>query len=518
MTSSFLARRTIPALLSEAATRFGDRQALVVSDGQSLTYRSLAARIERLASWLAARGVKAGSSILLRADNGLTPVDAYLSAARLGAACVPIPAGLSRTEVEHRIAETDPVLGLADEQGSELLASTSLEVISSDSGEYRRALNTTVAALPQPDGEDIALVIYTSGTSGRSKGVCLSQSAVVCNAAVTARSQEFGNFEVYLSATPMYHATAAIRTFTMLFGAHTHVVMRGFDPETWLRAVETFAVTHGVLVPTQVSRLLDHPAFDPSRAASLRLLVYGAGPSSNDQIWRMSEELPCGLYHGYGLTEAATLVTGFTASDHAALSSPEDPRLGSCGTPIPGVEVVLRDSCGAPVAAGEVGEITLRSPKVMSRYMRDHAATEAAFRDGWLLTGDLAVADSEGYLKLAGRSKEVIISGGVNVYPAQVEGVITAHPEVVDAAVFAVGDSEWGESVAAAVQVRAGSTLAGDDVRRLVAERLESRASPRWVSFVEDFPRTSTGKIRKAELLGLLDCEGGMQSNSSRKR
>ena len=516
--SPLSAPRTIPSLLAEAARRRGDRQALIVEGGPSLTYRRLAARIERLASWLMTRGVKAGSTILLRADNGLAPVDAYLSAARLGAACVPIPSGLSRTEVEHRIAETSPVLGLADPSGAELLGAAGLEVISSDSGEYRRALNTEALEMPPPKGSDIALIIYTSGTAGRSKGVCLSQAAIVCNAVVTARSQKFGSREVYLSATPMYHATAAMRTFTMLSGAHTHVVMRSFDPEAWLRSVETRAVTHGVLVPTQISRVLDHPGFDPARLSSLCLLVYGAGPSSNAQILRMVKELPCGLYHGYGLTEAATLVTGFTADDHAALSGPEDPRLGSCGLPISGVEVVLRDSVGAPVAAGEVGEITLRSPKVMSRYLRDLDATAAAFRDGWLLTSDLAVADAEGYLKLAGRSKEVIISGGVNVYPAQVECAIASHPEVVEAAVFAVPDSEWGESVAAAVKVREGSPLVGDDIRRLVSERLEKRACPAWVSFVEEFPRTPSGKIRKADLIDLLGLAGSTQLNSPRKR
>ena len=372
--------------------------------------------------------------------------------------------------------------------------------------------------MPPPAASDIALIIYTSGTAGRSKGVCLSQAAIVYNAVVTARSQRFGSREVYLSSTPMYHATAAMRTFTMLSGAHTHVVMRSFDPETWIRSVETFGVTHGVLVPTQISRVLDHPGFDPARLASLRLLVYGAGPSSNAQILRMLKELPCGLYHGYGLTEAATLVTAFTPADHARLSGPEDPRLGSCGAPIPGVEVVLRDSAWVPATAGEIGEITLRSPKVMSRYLRDPDATAAAFRDGWLLTGDLAVADAEGYLKLVGRSKEVIISGGVNVYPAQVECAIASHPEVVEAAVFAVPDSEWGESVAAAVKVREGSTLGVGDIRQLVSERLEKRACPTWVTFVEDFPLTPSGKIRKADLAALFDVTTSTQLGSSRKR
>ncbi len=408
-------------------------------------------------------------------------------------------------EVERIVAATEPVLGMADQEGAESLSATGTETLSADSGEYRKALAAETVPLPPVDAASTALIIFTSGTSGASKGVCLSQAAIAFNAAVTAKSQEFGSQEVYLSSTPLHHATAGVRVFTMLFGGHTHVVMRAFGPAAWMEAVETYSVTSAMLVPTQVSRVLDDPGYDPSRLSSLRLLVYGAGPSSSAQTLRMTEELPCSLYHGYGLSEACTVVTAFGPEEHRALGGPDDPRLGSCGRPIDGVDVRLRRSDGSPADVGEVGEIQIRSPKVMSGYWQDADSTASAFEDGWLLTGDLAIADSHGFLMLAGRSKEVIISGGVNVYPAQVERAIASDPDIEEVAVFAEPDGAWGESVAAAVKLRQGAEKAVDEIERLVSQQLDSRARPRRVVFVDEFPRTPTGKIRKSLLAGLLN-------------
>ena len=198
-------------------------------------------------------------------------------------------------------------------------------------------------------------------------------------------------------------------------------------------------------------------------------------------------------------------MTGFTAEDHRALTGPDDPRLGSCGRPMDGNEVVVRRPDGTAVVPGEVGEIAVRSPKVMSGYWGDDGATAAAFAAGWLLTGDLATVDAEGYTTIVGRSKEVVISGGVNIYPAQVERVIAAHPDVEEVAVFGTPDADWGEVPAAAVRMRPGGTLDAAAVAELVAARLDRRSRPRHVLFVEDFPRTATGKIRKQDLARLLE-------------
>ena len=495
----------VPDLLA-AAVGAAPRRHAVVAAGEAVTYAGLADRVDRLASWLTAAGVGRGDRLALRAANSRLQFDVYLAAARIGAACVPLAPELAGAEVARLVSDARPALAFADAAGAGALRAAGLDVVVDGGPRHAAALATPTGGLPvPPEPSDTVLIVYTSGTTGEPKGVCLSHAAVTANAAMNARSQEFGAHEVYLTSTPLHHASAAARVFTMLDGAHTHVVMPQFDAGAWIEATESNRVTSAIIVPTQIRRILDHEAFSPERLASLRLLVYGTAPSTRQQVWRMRQALGCGLYHGYGLSETVGVVAALTAADHAALAGPEDPRLGSIGRAIAGAEVVVRNSGGTAVAPGEVGEITVRTAKIMSGYWDDGAATEAAFRDGWLLTGDLATVDGDGYITIAGRSKDIIISGGVNIHPAHVERAIAAHPEVEEVAVFGVPDPDWGEVPVAAVQAVSGSALRPGDVADLVAARLDRRSRPRQVVFVEDFPRTATGKIHRKELRSLLE-------------
>ena len=497
--------RLVPDLLAAAAASAPRRNAVVVA-GEAVTYAELADRVDRLASWLTSTGVTRGDRIAVRAANGRLHFDIYLAAARIGAVCVPMATELARPEVARLVADVCPRLAFADAAGAAALRAAGVDVVVEGGERHGASLATSVRGLPAlPEPSDTVLIVYTSGTTGRPKGVCLSHAAVTANAAINARSQEFGANEVYLTSTPLYHTAAAARVFTMLGGAHTHVVLARFEPGTWIEAVETHRVTSAIVVPTQIHRILDHEAYAPQRMASLRLLVYGTAPSSRQQVWRMRQELHCGLYHGYGLSETAGVVTALTATDHAALAGPADPRLGSIGRAINGAEVMVRRPDGTEATPGEVGEITVRTAKTMSGYWGDRAATEAAFSDGWLLTGDLATVDGDGYITIVGRSKEIIISGGTNIHPAQVERAIAAHPDVEEVAVFGVPDSEWGEVPVAAVKAAPGSALRPGDVADLVATGLDRRSRPRQVVFVEDFPRTATGKIRRQDLPSLLE-------------
>ena len=497
--------RLVPELLAASVASAPHRTALVVA-GEAITYAELAERVDRLASWLVSVGVVRGDRIAVRAPNGRLHFDTYLAAARIGAACVPVPTAMAGPEVGRLMADARPTLGFADPEGAAALRATGIDVVVEGSPRHDAALATPAVALPRlPEPAEVVLIVYTSGTTGRPKGVCLSHAAVIANATINARSQEFGAHEVYLTSTPLYHTSAAARIFTMLAGAHTHIVLPRFDPGLWIEAVETHRVTSAIVVPTQIRRILDHDGYAPERLASLRLLVYGTAPSTRAQVWQMREELRCGLYHGYGLSETCGVVTALTASDHRALRGPDDRRLDSCGRPIDGAEVVVRRHGGEPTEPGEVGEITVRTPKLMSGYWDDVAATEATFDDGWLLTGDLATVDDDGYISIVGRSKDIIISGGVNIHPAQLERAIAAHPEVEEVAVFGVPDPTWGEAPAAAVRRSPGSTLGVTAVSDLVAEHLDRRSRPRHVVFVEELPRTATGKLRRQDLPSLVD-------------
>ncbi|MYK55394.1 MAG: long-chain fatty acid--CoA ligase, partial [Acidimicrobiia bacterium] len=448
---------------------------------------------------LARAGVGRGDRVGVMAAAGLAFFDAYLGAAWLGAAAVPVSTRLAPAEVARQLADAEPRAVIVDAHHGEIVSRAHADaatLIEHDSPEFRRLLSSVdpapAAALP----EDTALIIYTSGTTGDPKGVCLSHAALTFNAFVTAVAQDFRPSDVYLSATPLYHASAGLRVITMLVDGQTHVVLPSFDAEAAMSAIVDEGVTTTIMVATQLHRIMDSPGFDPERFASMRLLLYGASPTGSDLVERMMESLPCSLYHGYGLTEAAAACAGLGAEDHRQ-GKGTDPSGLSCGRPIVGVDMKIRGPDGREAPPGEVGEILIRTPKLMSGYWRQREATGRAIREGWLHTGDLAHRDRHGYLYLEGRIKELIISGGVNISPSQIEDTLSRHPEVAEAAVIGVPDRLWGEAVTAVVVPRRGASPTLDELARWVGSRLASHMKPKRLVLTDRLPRGDTGKVQK---------------------
>ncbi|MYG91848.1 MAG: long-chain fatty acid--CoA ligase, partial [Acidimicrobiia bacterium] len=459
--------------------------------------------IHRRGGWVAAvlarAGVGRGDRVGVMAAAGLAFFDAYLGAAWLGAAAVPVATRLAPAEVARQLADAEPRAVIVDAHHGEIVSRAHADaatLIEHDSPEFRRLLSSVdpapAAALP----EDTALIIYTSGTTGDPKGVCLSHAALTFNAFVTAVAQDFRPSDVYLSATPLYHASAGLRVITMLVDGQTHVVLPSFDAEAAMSAIVDEGVTTTIMVATQLHRIMDSPGFDPERFASMRLLLYGASPTGSDLVERMMESLPCSLYHGYGLTEAAAACAGLGAEDHRQ-GKGTDPSGLSCGRPIVGVDMKIRGPDGREAPPGEVGEILIRTPKLMSGYWRQREATGRAIREGWLHTGDLAHRDRQGYLYLEGRIKELIISGGVNISPSQIEDTLSRHPEVAEAAVIGVPDRLWGEAVTAVVVPRRGASPTLDELARWVGSRLASHMKPKRLVLTDRLPRGDTGKVQK---------------------
>lgn len=500
-------------LLHRSAHLYPDRWAVRIVGGPSLTYAQLSQRVGEVAAALAGVGVGRGDRVAVMAPAGLAFFDAYLGAAYLGAAAVPISTRLAPPEVARQLADADPRAAIAGSAYLETLASAAddgMELLEHDSPAYRRLLSSSGPVSPGAEPEDIALIIYTSGTTGDPKGVCLSHRALTFNAFVTAVSQGLVPTDVYLSATPLYHASAGLRVTTMLVDGQTHVVLPSFNAEEAMRAIRETGVTTTIMVATQLQRILDSPGFDPDLFRSMRLLLYGAASTRSNLVERMMTSLPCDLYHGYGLTEATAVCAALGPRDHRRRVGVSSSGL-SVGRPIVGVDVRIATAEGRDAQPEDVGELLIRTPKVMSGYWRQPRATAAAVRDGWLHTGDLGYRTHQGYLYLSGRLKELIISGGVNIYPPQIENVLSHHPQVAEIAVIGLPDRQWGEAVTAVVVPRSGPPPTLGDVAEWVGTRLATHMKPKRLILADRLPRSATGKIQK-HLLVQMHTDGQVES------
>ncbi len=486
-------------LLNRSARLYPERRAVQIVGGPSLTYAELSRRVESVAGLLARTGVERGDRVAVMAPAGLAFFDAYLGAARLGAAAVPLSTRLAPAEIARQLADADPQAAIVGSDYGEMVAragSAEMAVLEHDGAEYRRLLSTSKPVPLEARPEDIGLIIYTSGTTGDPKGVCLSQRALTFNAFVSAVSQGLVPTDVYLSATPLYHASAGLRVITMLVDGQGHVVLPSFSPEDAMRTIVETGVTTTIMVATQLQRILDSPGFDPDMFRSIRLLLYGAASTRSNLVERMMASLPCSLYHGYGLTEATAVCAALGPEDHERRAGITSSGL-SIGRPIAGVDIRIETGEGEDAEPDQVGELLVRTPKLMSGYWGQSQASAQAIRNGWLHTGDLGYRDRQGHLHLSGRLKELIISGGVNIYPPQIENVLSHHPLVEQIAVIGLPDRQWGEAVTAVVVPREGQAATLEDLAEWVGAHLASHMKPKRLILVDRLPRSATGKIQK---------------------
>ncbi len=497
-------------LLGERARLTAEKTAVaLVATGERLTYRQLDERAARTAAaWRSGLGLAMGDRIGLLAHNRLEFLDAFFAAAKSGVVLVPLSTRLTAhelapivrdsgmralvydyasastvaavrgaVELERYIALDDPV-GPADAQWTEV---------------FTRAPDPAPRTPVSP--EDTCCLLYTSGTTGAPKGVMLPHRMIAWNAVATALSWQLREADVAPIFTPLYHAGGLTVFLTpMVAIGGTIVLHAGFDPgEVW-RTVERERCTVVFGVPTIWKMLAEAPEFASVDLSSVRWFISGGAPLP---LYLIEAYRARGVVmrQGYGLTEVG--VNCFAMSDQDAAR-----KRGSIGRPLLFTEARLVDDGGREAAVGEVGELLLRGPHVCTGYWNNAEATAAALDDGgWFHTGDSARRDGEGFFFIAGRRKDMFISGGVNVYPAEVEGELVLHPAVHDAAVIGVPDEKWGEVGAAFVVRRPGAAVTGEALAAHLAGRLARYKIPREFLFVEDLPRTAYGKVIKAELL-----------------
>ena len=496
-------------LIVRALARGGDRIAFV-DDDRSLSYREVGEMLSRLIQALAARGLMRGDAVATLSANRVEAFLATSAANTMGLRSTAMhPLG---SEDDHAYILDDGAIdtlfvdpyGHAERARALAARRPGLRLLSfgpcagATDILAEAARFTPAPIVPQAHAEDVANLTYTGGTSGRPKGVMTTHRA-----RVTLTMTELAEWDWprdpprYLVATPITHAAGAI-VLPVLMKGGTAVLTHGFDPKGFREQVARHRISMTFMVPTMLYRLLDEPASATADLASLEVVVYGASPMSPSRLAQAIDRFGPVFMQLYGQTEAPNAVTVLRRADHDPVRHPE--RLASCGVPIGSSQVALLDEAGRDVGVGAVGEICVRGPLVMQGYRNKPEETAQALRHGWLHTGDLARRDADGFLYIVDRSKDMIISGGFNVFPREVEDVLTAHPAVAAAGVIGVPDANWGEAVKAVVVLRDGARASAAELIALVRERKGPVHAPKSVDFVGSLPLTGLGKPDKKAL------------------
>ena len=460
--------------------------------GQDLTYAELDSRATRLAAGLAARGLRRGDRLATLTTTSPDHVATFFACARLGVALQPISWRLASAEVAYQLEDAEPSLLLASDDYAELARKAGTKVEIARIGDPTLEADGEVEDVARDD--DPLLLVYTSGTTGKPKGALLSHANCFWTNLSFDRTTSLRDGDVVLQVLPQFHVGGwNVQPLLAWWKGATVVLEPAFDAARALDLIAEHGVTTMMGVPATYLFLAQEPGFAVADLSSLRLAVVGGAPMPEAllETW-IARGIE--IVQGYGLTEAAPNVLCLPPEEATR-------KLGFAGKPYPHVDVALRDAdTGALVEGTGTGELVVRGPNVFAGYWRNAEATEAAFADGWLLTGDVAERDAEGFYRIAGRIKDMVISGGENVYPAEIEDVLHAHPAVLEAAVVGVPDERWGEACAAFVVLREGSNVGTEELQRLCRDQLARFKVPKTFAFVDALPRSSMGKVLKDEL------------------
>lgn len=474
--------RTDPATwLAELAQRHPDRLFLRTSAGRCVTYGEMTQLVDRIAAALAQRDVQPADRVVAQVEKSPEAIALYLACLRSGAVFVPLNTAYTTAEIEYFLGDADPKIAVGVANGGVSLS----DLVSNESAALRAPADSKQS--------DLAALLYTSGTTGRSKGAMLTRANLATNALTLAQAWRFTASDVLLHALPIFHVHGLfVAINTVLSSGCSMLFLSKFDADEVVRLLPEATVMMGV--PTFYTRLLQHPAFTRGAAANIRLFVSGSAPLLAETHREFRERTGHAILERYGMSE--TLMNTSNPYDGERVA-------GSVGAALPGVEVRIADpESGVPLPEAEtVGMIEVRGPNVFSGYWRMPEKTAAEFReDGFFITGDVGRFDRQGYLFIVGRAKDLIISGGYNVYPVEVETELDALNGVAESAVIGVPHPDFGEGVTAVVVPRAGATLEESTLRAALEQRLAKYKLPKRIVFVREMPRNTMGKVQKAEL------------------
>jgi long-chain acyl-CoA synthetase len=471
------------------------------SDGRRWTYSEFDRAVNRAANMLASRGIAKGDVVSLLMPNSAEYIIAYFACFKLGALAGPVNSLLKSEEIEYVVGNSESKLLLTNSEFLPVLEQGTFPeiVVFDDEAAVTGDFSDELADI-ELDPEDDAIIIYTSGTTGKPKGCLLTHANLIANARQITEWMGFGTDDRLLTIMPLFHMNAvSVTTMTALYACGSSVVSPKFSASRFWQIISDFGITSFGSVATMLSMLLQkYPDGVPAglKTEQLRFAMCGSAPVPAEVMKRFEEKFNCLVIEGYGLSESTCRST-FNPPDTTR-------RPGSCGKPI-GNEMAVFDEEDNPIPDGELGEIVLRGDNICKAYYKNEAATEKAFRNGWFHTGDIGYRDADGFFYIADRKSDMIIRGGENIYPREIDELLYTHPAVAAAAVIGVPDELYGEEVAAFVVLKDGEKVGEEDIIAFCRKHLADFKCPKKIHFVADIPKGPTGKLLKRELAAMYD-------------
>jgi acyl-CoA synthetase (AMP-forming)/AMP-acid ligase II len=506
--------------LLKAVRAFPDKRA-VRCHGGDFTYEEFARRVYRLARSLIERGLREGDRVAILQYNCHTFLETYFAAALTNAILVPLNYRLSAKEIDFilRDSEARILIAQADfssktpspESRPRALESTiwiDLPAPSQSTDlEYEGLLASASAEPLPPRGPGdyaVAQIYYTSGTTGRPKGVMLTHRNGYLHALGTIAELNLRDKDVWIHVAPLFHLADAWATWAITWVGGTHVIVREFNPQAVLETMVREKVSLTNMIPTMLNLLIHHPGFEAYTFPHLRVLLSGGAPIAPETVRKIIEGFCCDYVQTYGMTETSPYLTLSLLKAHLKSLPPKEQLFfkAKTGREFIGISLKIVRENGQEVLPNdqEVGEIIVKGDTVTPGYWKLPEETQKAFKDGWLYTGDLAVIDREGYVNIVDRKKDMILSGGENIYSTEVENILYQHPRILEAAVFGIPDPKWGEAVQATVVLKSGEQATAEEIIRFCKDHLAPYKAPKGITFLDQLPRTGSGKLFKKAL------------------